>query len=93
MIDRATVDHVAHLARLGVSDAEAEQLRGQLSAILEYVDQLAELEDRKAADSRSGPIELALRPDIVTPSLPREAVLANAPEVVAGHFSAPPVLD
>ena len=94
MIDRETVDHVARLARLGLTDQEAELYQDQLAKILGFVDQICQLEHTAdPQSSRPGPESLTLRADVVTPSLPREVVLANAPDSEAGHFRAPPVLE
>jgi len=95
MLDRATVDHIAELARLGLTDAERETLRTQLAAILDYVNQLAALDVDAGAGGagRAGPASLRLREDTVFASLPREAVLANAPDVETGQFRVPRLLD
>ena len=54
-VDRATVKRVAHLARISVSDEEAEGLRGELNAILGFVEQLNEVDvvERRADDLRA----------------------------------------
>ena len=94
MLDRATVDHVAELAKLGLSPDERAQLRRQLSEILAYVDQLAQLDlpDDQASSYRA-PDPQQLRTDEAEPSLPRDAALANAPDVADGRFRVPPLFE
>ena len=80
-ITREEVLHVARLARLSLSEAEAERLRGQLSAFLDYVKQLDRLDTRDVAPT-SHAIETGtpFRDDVVEPFGDREALLANAPD-------------
>ncbi len=80
-LSRDEVAHVAHLARLGLSEAELSRLEGQLNHILEQYAKLAEL-DTEAIAPTAQTIELEniLRDDVATPSLPVEEALANAPE-------------
>lgn len=83
----ADVEHVAALARLGLSEAETERLRDQLSSILGHINALDEL-DTAAIPPTAQVIALTnvMREDEVRPSLPREAVLANAPRQNDGFF-------
>jgi aspartyl-tRNA(Asn)/glutamyl-tRNA(Gln) amidotransferase subunit C len=88
------VDHVATLAGLGLSPEEREKMQEQLSAIIAYVETLNELDT--AAVPPSAQIirfENVTRPDRIAPSLPVEAALANAPEVIDAFFAVPPVFD
>ena len=80
-LSRDEVAHVAHLARLGLSEAELSRLEGQLNHILEQYAKLAEL-DTEAIAPTAQTIELEniLRDDVATISLPVEEALANAPE-------------
>ena len=89
----ADVEHVAALARLGLEPEERERLRDQLSSILGHIEALEEL-DTAAIPPTAQVIELAsvMRPDEVRPSLPREAVLANAPRENAGFFEVHAIL-
>lgn len=73
------VRYVADLARLNLSDAEADTFQKQLSSILGYVAQLEKV-DVSSVGAFSGPVVNNLREDIVGPSLPVEAALANAPQ-------------
>ena len=92
-LSRSDVEHVAHLARLGLTDAELALLEGQLNHILEQYAKLAEL-DTDAIPPTAQTIELEniLRDDVVTPSLPVEVVLANAPDAAGGYIVSPPIL-
>jgi aspartyl-tRNA(Asn)/glutamyl-tRNA(Gln) amidotransferase subunit C len=81
------VRHVAALARLGLSDAEAEQLRTDLSSILEHMQALGELDtDAIAPTAQTIAVSNVWREDDVQPSLPRELVLLNAPRQRNGYF-------
>jgi aspartyl-tRNA(Asn)/glutamyl-tRNA(Gln) amidotransferase subunit C len=92
-LSRSDVEHVAHLARLGLSADEVTQLEGELNHILEQFAVLSEL-DTKAIPPTARVIELedVLRDDVVQPSLEVEAALANAPERSGAHFVVPAVL-
>ena len=81
------VRHVAHLARLRLSDEELEKLQTDLSHILEYIDLLEEV-DVSDVPPTAQVTDLAnvLREDEVRPSLPPEDVLANAPDQRDGMF-------
>ena len=83
----ADVEHVAALARLGLSDAEKERMRDQLSSILDHIAALEEI-DTAAIPPTAQVIALTnvLRDDQVRPSLPVEEVLANAPRRSGGFF-------
>jgi aspartyl-tRNA(Asn)/glutamyl-tRNA(Gln) amidotransferase subunit C len=76
----AEVDHVAMLARLGLTAEERERMREQLSSILEHIQALEEL-DTESIPPTAQVITLqnVMRDDQVQPSLPVEAVLKNAP--------------
>ncbi len=79
-LTRADVAHVAHLARLGLSDDELGMLEGQLNHILDQYAKLAEL-DTDAIPPTAQTIELEniLRDDVAGPSFSAEEALANAP--------------
>jgi aspartyl-tRNA(Asn)/glutamyl-tRNA(Gln) amidotransferase subunit C len=88
------VDHVALLARLGITAAERERFQEQLSSILAYVEQLGELDTSQVSPSAQI-FEFAnvTRPDVAQQGLTTEQALANAPEHLGGYFVVPPVLD
>jgi aspartyl-tRNA(Asn)/glutamyl-tRNA(Gln) amidotransferase subunit C len=92
-LSRADVEHVAHLARLGLTDDELARLEGQLNHILEQFAKLAEL-DTDAIPPTAQVIELEniLRDDVARPSLPVDAVMANAPERNGDFFVVPAIL-
>lgn len=88
------VEHIATLARLRLTEAEKERYRQQLSAVLDYMAKLKEVDTAHIEPTATVlPLRTVLRPDEVTPSLTREEVLANAPSAEAGMFRVPPVLD
>jgi aspartyl-tRNA(Asn)/glutamyl-tRNA(Gln) amidotransferase subunit C len=93
-LTREEVEHVAVLARLGLTDEEKERYRHQLGSILGYVAQLGEVD---AGGTTAGtavlPLEDVMGEDEPRPSLDPDAVLANAPAQEAGHFRVPAVLD
>jgi aspartyl-tRNA(Asn)/glutamyl-tRNA(Gln) amidotransferase subunit C len=80
MITRADVEHVAELARLGLTDAELDRMVGELSRILQAIAVLQDVDT-----SMVGPtaqvihLENVMRDDVARPGMSREAVLANAP--------------
>jgi aspartyl-tRNA(Asn)/glutamyl-tRNA(Gln) amidotransferase subunit C len=92
-LSRSDVEHVAYLARLGLTGEELDRLEGQLNHILDQYAKLAEL-DTEAIPPTAQTIELEniLRDDVVTPGLPIEAVLANAPSRDGDFVVVPPIL-
>jgi aspartyl-tRNA(Asn)/glutamyl-tRNA(Gln) amidotransferase subunit C len=81
------VEHVARLARLRLAPAELEKMRAQLSNILDHIDMLKEVDVTDVPPTAQVTDLLnILRPDEVRPSLPREDVLANAPDQQDGMF-------
>lgn len=88
------VRKVAELARLQLGESELKTLSGQLSSILEYVEQLQEL-NTDGIEPLAHPIELSdvFRADEPYASLPPDAALANAPNRNGDYFSVPAVLD
>jgi len=91
-IGRDEVLHVAKLARLALSEQEIEKFRAQLSAILEAVGKVSEL-DLEGVPATSHPLDLVnvLAEDEPAPCLSREDALANAPDPEGGFFGVPPV--
>jgi len=83
----ADVDHVATLARLGLTDAERERMRDQLSVILEHIGVLAEL-DTDAIPPTASVTQMTnvWRVDEVRPSFDEEAVFQNAPRAADNCF-------
>jgi aspartyl-tRNA(Asn)/glutamyl-tRNA(Gln) amidotransferase subunit C len=90
VIDREQVLHVARLARLRLSDEEVERMAGELSAILEHVERINELDlDGVEPTSHVVDVENVLRPDEPRPSWPRERMLENAPDATEDGFRVP----
>jgi aspartyl-tRNA(Asn)/glutamyl-tRNA(Gln) amidotransferase subunit C len=92
-LSASEVEHVAHLARLGMSAEELERIGGQLNHILDQYAKLDEL-DTEAIAPTAQTIELEniLREDVATPSLASEAVLGNAPLREGDFIVVPPIL-
>jgi aspartyl-tRNA(Asn)/glutamyl-tRNA(Gln) amidotransferase subunit C len=90
VIDRDQVLHVARLARLRLSEDELETMAGELSAILEHVERISEL-DLEGVEPTSHVVALenVLRADQPRPSLPRERALESAPDPDEGAFRVP----
>lgn len=93
-LSREVVDHVAMLARLGLTEEERERMREQLSSILEHVSLIQEL-DTEAIPPTAQVIALrnVWREDEVRPSLPLEEVLKNAPDAEDNMFKVNAVLE
>jgi aspartyl-tRNA(Asn)/glutamyl-tRNA(Gln) amidotransferase subunit C len=92
-LSRADVAHVAHLARLGLSEEELRRLEGQLNHILDQYAILARLEtDDIPPTAQTIELENILRDDVAGPSLPVEAVLRNAARTHAGFIVVPPIM-
>jgi aspartyl-tRNA(Asn)/glutamyl-tRNA(Gln) amidotransferase subunit C len=93
-ITREEVEHVAALARLALDEGEIERITNDLAGILEHVEEIAAL-DLADVPPTSHPLPLVnvTRPDEVGPTLPRDEVLASAPEAEDGRFRVPRILD
>jgi len=90
----AEVEHIASLARLRLTAEEKARFGEQLSAILDYMTMLKRLDTSAIEPTASVlPLRSVLRPDVVTSSLPPDALLANAPAAEAQMFRVPPILD
>jgi aspartyl-tRNA(Asn)/glutamyl-tRNA(Gln) amidotransferase subunit C len=94
MISREDVEHVAALARLGLTDEELDRLVPQLNRILEAVAALNEV-DTSAVDPTAQviPLENVMRDDEVRGPMRRDAALANAPLREGDHLRVPVVLE
>jgi aspartyl-tRNA(Asn)/glutamyl-tRNA(Gln) amidotransferase subunit C len=90
MIDRDEVLHVARLARLALSDEEVERMARELSAVLDHIEHISEL-DLEGVPPTTHVVDVAgsLREDEPRPCLPREVVLEQAPAVEDGGFLVP----
>jgi aspartyl-tRNA(Asn)/glutamyl-tRNA(Gln) amidotransferase subunit C len=93
-VDADTVRRVAHLARLAVAEDEVEHLRGELNAILAFVEQLAEVDvDGVEPMTSVAPMAMKMRQDEVTDGNIAEAVMANAPAREDHFFLVPKVVE
>ncbi len=94
----ADVERVAELAHLELAPEEVEPMLRDLNAILDYVAELNELDTSgieplaQVSELESAPIP-ETRPDRLAPSLPREAVMAQAPESDGAFFKVPEVIE
>lgn len=88
------IAHVARLARLDLTPSELEHYKGQLGVILEHAARVQDLDAEPSVDV-AHPLGMvnAFREDVVTPSLDRDEVLAQAPEAKDGFFVVPPALE
>jgi len=79
-ITRADVEHVAHLARLHLTDDEVDRMQTQLSKILEAIETLRDVDTSHVGPTASViQLENVMREDVVTSPMPRAVTLANAP--------------
>jgi len=93
-IDKEQVRKVAKLARLELTQQEADEFTGQLSAILEYVEKLNKLDTTGVEPlAHCLAISNVFREDTVKPSLGTEKTLANAPQQDGQFFIVPKILD
>ena len=93
-LDLATVQHIAALARLGLTDAELERMRDQLSAVLDHISMLQEVDTSDIAPTAQViQLENVMRADEVGPGLSRESALANAPDREGPMLRVPVVLE
>src|SRR4051812_3045525 len=87
------VRHVAALARLGLSDEEVVRIGDQLSSILEHIAVLERVDTSSILPTAQvTTLSNVTRDDVVAPSLPRQAVLANAPRQRDGFFEVDAIL-
>ena len=93
-LDKATVARIATLARIRVPDSELEPLAAALSGILNWVEQLQEIDTSDVPPMTSvAEMNLPMREDRVTDGNDRNAVLGNAPRTEKGFFAVPKVVE
>ena len=93
-VDEATVRRIARLARIRITDEEAQSLRSELSGILDWVEQLGEVDTEGVEPmTRVVPIELKQRVDEVNDGARADAVVANAPAREEHFFVVPKVVE
>ena len=94
MISREDVEHVARLARLHLSDDELTRIQAQLSGILGYIDKLRTLDVAGVEPTTHAvPLVNVMRDDEIRPCLPRDEMLANAPDRSGDFFRVPRILE
>ena len=93
-VAKADIENVAVLSRLSIPKAETEEYTEQLSAFLDYVENLKAVDTENVKPTTYAlPIQNVFREDVVRPSLSRTAALANAPLQEDGYFKVPRVLE
>ena len=93
-IDQAQVRKVARLARLELTEVEITEFTGQLSAILDYMEKMNELDTENVQPlAHCLPITNCFREDCIKESLGTEKTLANAPQTDGNFFKVPKILD
>ena len=93
-LDKATVAHIATLARIKVPEADRGHLAGELSQILQWIEQLSEVETEGVEPMTSvAAMTLPMRADEVTDGGRRDDILANAPAAAHGFFVVPKVVE
>ncbi|PVA06855.1 Asp-tRNA(Asn)/Glu-tRNA(Gln) amidotransferase subunit GatC [Thalassorhabdomicrobium marinisediminis] len=93
-IDTETARRVAKLARIQVPEDDLPELAQEFGAILDFVEQLAEVDvDGVEPMTSVTPQRLKRRDDVVTDGNQQEAVLANAPDAREGFFAVPKVVE
>lgn len=93
-MDKQTVQKVAKLARIAITEEEADKMVGELGGILKWVEQLGEVNtDNVEPLANVANIELRMRTDEITDGGIQKDVLANAPESMEGFFVVPKVVE
>ncbi|MFY9629699.1 MAG: Asp-tRNA(Asn)/Glu-tRNA(Gln) amidotransferase subunit GatC [Methylocystis sp.] len=93
-VDSAVVRRIAHLSRIAVEEAEVERLRGELNAILAFVEELNAVDVSGVEPLTSVlPMNMKKRADVVNDGGIADAVLANAPEREDHFFVVPKVIE
>lgn len=93
-LDKQTIEELTKLSRIGCTEQERVSLMSDLKTILDYVDQLQEIDTDTVAPCNHVLQGMAnvMREDVVGASMPREVFLANAPSQIGGMIRVPPVL-
>lgn len=93
-VDQATVRRIAHLARIAVEEKEVEHLRGEINAILAFVEELADVDVEGVEPMTSViPMKMKMRRDEVTDGYKAADIVANAPEREDSFFVVPKVVE
>ena len=93
-VDALTVRRIAHLARIAVAEDEVEHLRGEINAILAFVEQLDEVDVTGVEPMTSvTPMAMKKRADVVTDGEIAEDIVRNAPQTEDNFFLVPKVVE
>jgi aspartyl-tRNA(Asn)/glutamyl-tRNA(Gln) amidotransferase subunit C len=93
-VDAATVRRIAHLARIAVKEEEIEHLKGELNAMLAFVEQLEEVNvDGVEPMTSVTPMQMKMREDVVTDGGIAERIVKNAPATQDNFFLVPKVVE
>ncbi len=93
-VDAATVRRIAHLARIAVAEDEVEHLRGELNAILAFVEQLSEVDvDGVEPMTSVTPMAMKKREDKVADGEIADLIVKNAPAKEGHFFLVPKVVE
>jgi len=93
-VDTSTVRRIAHLARIAVADDEVEHLKGELNAMLAFVEQLSEVNVTGVEPMTSvTPMVMKMREDVVTDGEIADDILKNAPATQGHYFVVPKVVE
>jgi aspartyl-tRNA(Asn)/glutamyl-tRNA(Gln) amidotransferase subunit C len=93
-VDADTVRHIAHLARIAVTEAEVPHLQGELNAMLAFVEQLSEVNvDGVEPMTSVMPMKMKKRQDVVNDGEIADDVVANAPATENHFFLVPKVVE
>ena len=93
-VDEATVRRIARLARIQISDTEVVSLKGELNGILQWVEQLDEVETTDVPPmTRVVPVEMKQRADQITDGDKADDIIANAPATEDHFFMVPKVVE
>lgn len=93
-VDLATVKRVARLARIAVSEDEAQKMLGELNGILGFVEQLSEVNvDGVEPMTSVTPVAMKKRTDVVSDGAKAEDIVANAPNMDRNFFLVPKVVE
>jgi aspartyl-tRNA(Asn)/glutamyl-tRNA(Gln) amidotransferase subunit C len=93
-VDAATVRRIAHLARIAVAESEVEHLRGELNAMLAFVEQLSEVDVEGVEPMTSvTPMEMKKRADVVNDGEIADDIVRNAPATEDHFFLVPKVVE
>lgn len=93
-VDSATVRRIAHLSRIAIDDSEVERLRGELNAILAFVETLSEVDVEGVEPLTSAlPMQMKKRADVVSDGGIADEILANAPVREEHFFVVPKVVE